>query len=89
MAAILLDSMFDLPSLEGVKEIVVSQQVVEGTAGPLYMCGGGMRAIRSSARAVFASAVMPTNDTRSIVTIVIEPIDLLICPSWPPRRDFL
>jgi ATP-dependent Clp protease ATP-binding subunit ClpX len=44
MEAILLDSMFDLPSLEGVKEVVISQQVVEGTAGPLYMYGGGMRA---------------------------------------------
>ena len=37
MEAILLDFMFDLPSLEGVKEIVISQQVVEGTAGPLYI----------------------------------------------------
>ena len=45
MEAILLDSMFDLPSLEGVKEVMISQQVVEGTAGPLYMYGGGMRAI--------------------------------------------
>ena len=44
MEAILLDSMFDLPSLEGVKEIVISRQVVVGTAGPLYMYGGGMRA---------------------------------------------
>ena len=44
MEAILLDSMFDLPSLEGVKEVVVSQQVVDGTARPLYMYGGGMRA---------------------------------------------
>ena len=42
--AILLDSMFDLPSLEGVKEVVISQQVVDGTARPLYMYGGGMRA---------------------------------------------
>ena len=32
MEAILLDSMFDLPSLEGVKEVVISQQVVDGTA---------------------------------------------------------
>ena len=45
MEAILLNSMFDLPSLEGVKEIVISQQVVEGTAGPLYMYTGGERAI--------------------------------------------
>ena len=41
---LLLDSMFDLPSLAGVKEVVIFQQVVEGTAGPLYMYGGGMRA---------------------------------------------
>ena len=44
MEAILLDLMFDLPSLEGVKEVVISQQVVDGTARPLYMYGGGMRA---------------------------------------------
>ena len=41
-----LDIMFDLPSREGVKEIVISQQVVEGTAGPLYMYTGGARAIQ-------------------------------------------
>jgi ATP-dependent Clp protease ATP-binding subunit ClpX len=29
--------MFDLPSLEGVEEVVVSRQVVEGTAPPLYI----------------------------------------------------
>jgi ATP-dependent Clp protease ATP-binding subunit ClpX len=45
MEAILLDSMFDLPSLEGVKEVVISQQVVDGTAKPLYMYTGGARAI--------------------------------------------
>ena len=44
MEAILLDSMFDLPSLEGVKEVVISQQVVDGTARPLYMYSGGVRA---------------------------------------------
>ena len=35
--AILLDTMYDLPSLEGVEEVVVSKQVVEGTAEPLYI----------------------------------------------------
>jgi ATP-dependent Clp protease ATP-binding subunit ClpX len=35
--AILLDSMVDLPSLEGVKEVVVSKKVVEGSAPPLYI----------------------------------------------------
>ncbi len=37
--------MFDLPGLEGVKEVVISQQVVDGTARPLYMYTGGARAI--------------------------------------------
>ena len=37
MEAILLDTMFDLPSLEGVQEVVISNQVVEGTARPLYI----------------------------------------------------
>ncbi len=37
MEAILFDTMFDLPSLEGVDEVLISQQAVEGTAGPLYM----------------------------------------------------
>jgi ATP-dependent Clp protease ATP-binding subunit ClpX len=35
--AILLDTMFDLPSLEEFEEVVVSKQVVEGTAAPLYI----------------------------------------------------
>jgi len=37
MEAILLDTMFELPSLEGVEQVMISQQVVEGTAAPLYM----------------------------------------------------
>jgi ATP-dependent Clp protease ATP-binding subunit ClpX len=37
MEIILLDTMFELPSLEGVTEVVISKQVVEGTAAPLYI----------------------------------------------------
>jgi len=37
MESILLDTMFDLPSLEGVGEVVISKQVVEGTAPPLHI----------------------------------------------------
>jgi ATP-dependent Clp protease ATP-binding subunit ClpX len=37
MEIILLDTMFELPSLEGVREVVISKQVVEGTAPPLYI----------------------------------------------------
>jgi hypothetical protein len=29
--------MFDLPSLEGVEEVVISKEVVEGAARPLYI----------------------------------------------------
>jgi ATP-dependent Clp protease ATP-binding subunit ClpX len=37
MEGILQDTMFDLPSLEGVEEVVISREVVEGTARPLYI----------------------------------------------------
>ncbi len=37
MESILLDTMFELQSLEGVEEVVISKQVVEGTAPPLYI----------------------------------------------------
>ena len=37
MEGILLDTMFDLPSLKGVEKVVISREVVEGTARPLYI----------------------------------------------------
>jgi ATP-dependent Clp protease ATP-binding subunit ClpX len=37
LEAILLDTMYDLPGLEGVDEIVISEEVVEGKAKPLYV----------------------------------------------------
>ncbi len=37
MENILLDTMFELPSLDGVSEIVVNEKVVEGHAQPLYI----------------------------------------------------
>ena len=37
MEGILLDTMFDLPSLEGVEEVVISREAVDGTARPLYI----------------------------------------------------
>jgi ATP-dependent Clp protease ATP-binding subunit ClpX len=37
MEAILLDSMFDLPSLAGVSEIVINREVVEGRTKPLHI----------------------------------------------------
>ncbi len=37
MEMLLLDTMFDLPGIEGVEQVVISKQVVEGTARPLYI----------------------------------------------------
>jgi len=39
MEAILLDTMFELPSLEGVENIMINREVVEGRAKPLYIYG--------------------------------------------------
>ena len=41
MDSILLDTMFELPSLEGVGKVVISKEVVEGTAQPLYIYSAG------------------------------------------------
>ncbi|CAJ1391700.1 unnamed protein product [Effrenium voratum] len=37
METILLDTMFELPALEGVREVVISDEVVTGGARPLYI----------------------------------------------------
>jgi ATP-dependent Clp protease ATP-binding subunit ClpX len=37
MEAILLETMFELPALEGVREVVISEEVVSGSARPLYI----------------------------------------------------
>ena len=37
MEAILLDTMFELPAMEGVREVVISDEVVTGNARPLYI----------------------------------------------------
>ena len=35
--SILLDTMFDLPAMEGVEEVVISGEVVDGEASPLHI----------------------------------------------------
>ena len=37
MEAILLDPMFDLPALDGIEELVINSEVVEGRARPLHI----------------------------------------------------
>ncbi|TVQ30982.1 MAG: ATP-dependent Clp protease ATP-binding subunit ClpX, partial [Geminicoccaceae bacterium] len=35
MEGILLDTMFDLPGLDGVEEVVINKEAVEGKSAPL------------------------------------------------------
>ncbi len=49
MESILLDTMFDLPSLKDVEEVVISPEVVEGTRPPLRLLSGRSREIETSA----------------------------------------
>jgi ATP-dependent Clp protease ATP-binding subunit ClpX len=52
LESILLETMFDLPCLEGVEEVVISREVAEGTARPLYIYADRFdRAVESSAMA--------------------------------------
>jgi ATP-dependent Clp protease ATP-binding subunit ClpX len=39
MEAILLSTMFDLPGLDGVEEVVINREVAESRANPLYLYG--------------------------------------------------
>ena len=39
METVLLDTMYDLPSLDGVEEVVINREVIEGRAQPLYVHG--------------------------------------------------
>ena len=39
MESILLDTMFELPALEGVEEVIINKEVVEGRGRPLYAYG--------------------------------------------------
>jgi ATP-dependent Clp protease ATP-binding subunit ClpX len=43
MEGILLDTMFDLPGLDGVEEVVVNGEVSEGRAKPLYIYAADRR----------------------------------------------
>ena len=39
METALLDTMYDLPSLDGVEEVVINREVIEGRTQPLYVHG--------------------------------------------------
>ncbi len=49
MESILLDSMYELPGLEGAEEIVINREVVEGRAEPLYIYADRREELESSA----------------------------------------
>ncbi|MGH7072269.1 MAG: ATP-dependent Clp protease ATP-binding subunit ClpX, partial [Acetobacteraceae bacterium] len=39
METILLGTMFDLPGLDGVEEVVINREVADGRANPLFLYG--------------------------------------------------
>jgi len=45
METVLLDTMYDLPSLDGVEEVVINREVIEGRAQPLYVHGSAKKAL--------------------------------------------
>jgi ATP-dependent Clp protease ATP-binding subunit ClpX len=49
LEAILLDTMFELPGLEGAEEVAINSEVVEGHAKPLYIYVDRREEIGSSA----------------------------------------
>jgi len=49
MENILLDTMFDLPSLEGIEEVVISREVADDSAKPLYIYAERQEDVETSA----------------------------------------
>lgn len=49
MEAILLETMFELPGLDGVEQVMISSEVVEGKARPLYIYSDRREEVSSSA----------------------------------------
>jgi ATP-dependent Clp protease ATP-binding subunit ClpX len=49
MENILLDTMYELPGLEGVEEVVISREVAEDFAKPLYIYSERQKDVESSA----------------------------------------
>ena len=49
MENILLDTMYDLPGMTGVEEVVISREVVEGDAKPLLIYSDQQKVAGSSA----------------------------------------
>ncbi len=50
MEGVLLDTMFDLPGLDGVEEVVISREVVDGQARPLHIYADRMDEVESTLR---------------------------------------
>ncbi len=49
LEAVLLDTMFELPALEGVEEVAINAEVVEGRAKPLYIYADRRDGVESTA----------------------------------------
>jgi ATP-dependent Clp protease ATP-binding subunit ClpX len=51
MESILLDTMYELPALEGVEQVVISDEVVKGSARPLYIYADKEKKVQQGASA--------------------------------------
>ena len=49
LESILLETMFDLPELQSVEEVVISNEVIEGKSRPLYIYSDHKEDIGNSA----------------------------------------
>ena len=49
MENILLDTMFDLPELEGIEEVVINREVADDNASPLFIYSDRQGDVETSA----------------------------------------
>ena len=49
MENILLDTMFDLPELEGIEEVVINREVADDNASPLFIYSDRQEDVETSA----------------------------------------
>ncbi len=75
MEAILLDTMFELPAMEGVEEVVISAEVVTGEAKPLMIYSDKDKSLSPSQR-LQAGRAAP--DARFAYTWILNPVSLYL-----------
>ena len=81
MEGILLETMFELPSLDGVEEVVVNGEVIEGRAQPLYVHGERKEGIAARAGLAFAAGRRSGPPAIPIHGLEWQPVRANLCRS--------